>query len=58
MKLKSVTMIATALLSFSAMQVEAADKQSAANVQLIKDFLRDIRAAMASRDPARARVVA
>lgn len=58
MQLKRVTVIAAALLSVGAMQVEAADKQGAANVQLIKDFLRDIRAASASQDPGNVRAVA
>lgn len=58
MQFKRITVIVAALLSVSAVQVEAADKQGAANVQLIKDFLRDIRVAMMSRDSAKARAVA
>ncbi len=58
MKSKSFIVIAAALMSFGAVHVHAAGKQEAANVQLIKDFLRDIRAVMGSRDPAKVRAVA
>lgn len=58
MKFRPIMVMTAALLSFSAVQVDAADKQGAANVQLVKDFLKDVRVAAGSRDPAKVRAVA
>lgn len=57
MRFRRVILVAAAIFSFNATPGLAADREGAANVQLVKDFLRDIRATMASRDPAKARTV-
>lgn len=58
MKFRNVVLSAAVLLSTSALEAKSPASDEAANVQLIKDFLTDTRAAMASHDPARARAVA
>lgn len=58
MKLKSILLAAASAISILVSPAFAADAQAAANVQLIKRFLHDLREAMAARDPAEVRAVA
>lgn len=58
MFMRSLGLSAALAMFAMAGPAHAADAQGAAAVQVIKSFLKDIREAMASRDPARVRAVA
>lgn len=57
MKLRSILWSAAAMIAIAG-PAYSAETQGAANVQVVKSFLKDIREAMASRDPAKVRAVA
>jgi predicted SnoaL-like aldol condensation-catalyzing enzyme len=58
MKLKSILLAAAIAILALVSPAYSADAQGAANVQLIKSFLHNVREAMAARDPAKIRAVA
>lgn len=58
MKLRPILLTAAVAMFAMVGPAHSADQQGAAGVQLIKSFLKDIRGAMASKDPARVRAVA
>lgn len=58
MKYRTIILSVAVLLGASAVEAKSSASQGATNVELIKNFLTDTRAAMASHDAARARAVA